>query len=111
MKTELEILKRRLQKIQDRIYEIESAQEKCSHDWNDIIPDTVEAPTKYATYIPSEKEYLYVPTGKYQVGDCYSRTCKNCNKKEYFLKNAYGKFEPLDVDDVFIEVDEPKNRK
>ena len=111
MKTELEMLKIKLQKIQDRINEIESAQEKCSHDWDEIIPDTVEAPTKYATYIPSEKEYLYVPTGKYQVGDCYSKICKKCNKKEYYLKNAYGKFEPFDVDDAFIEVDEPKNRK
>lgn len=78
MKTELERLK-------ERIQEIERIQARCNHEWGEVIyePQEKEIMRKELRGRMADMWYDLVPTGTYEQVPCWTRTCKKCEKKEY----------------------------
>ena len=78
MKTELE-------KLKERIAELEKRQLSCNHEWlePEYDPEEREIKRDEFVYLGSDSYYTEVGTGNYEKIDRWSRVCKKCQKKEY----------------------------
>ena len=78
MKTELEILEERINKLREK-------QELCDHEWAETKydPERKEIMRDEFVDLGSDSYHTEVGTGFYEDVDRWSRICKKCGKKEY----------------------------
>lgn len=78
MKTELELLK-------EKVAKLESAQARCKHEWGEpeYDPERKEITRDEFVYLGSDSYYKPVGTGLFENVDRWSRVCTKCGKKEY----------------------------
>lgn len=81
MKTELELLK-------ERIKRIENMQMYCDHEWGEAEYDPEREEITREEFVPLgvDSYYRALGTGSFKDVDRWSRTCKKCCKKEYTYK-------------------------
>lgn len=74
-----------LERLEKRVNEIKWRQANCNHVWGEIKyePEQKEIMREDVDTVGVDIWYKMVPTGRYETVDRWSRTCNNCEKKEY----------------------------
>ena len=82
MKTELEILEEKVNKLKE-------LQRNCDHKWEEATydPERREIMREEFVSMGSDPYFTNVGTGIYEYIDRWSRVCKKCGKKEYTYEN------------------------
>lgn len=85
METKLEILERKIRKLNEERSAILNRQSLCNHIWGEIKydPEQQEITRREYVYQGSDSYYKEVGTGMYKNVDRWTRVCSVCDKKEY----------------------------
>ncbi len=79
-KDRIEELREEISKLENEIEKIKEQRDNCTHEWGEIECEKVTRPIyDIVTYgMLSDTYSKYVPTGKFETVDVYSRCCKKC---------------------------------